>query len=93
MADALADDAAPFFVGQGGADAVGGELVVAVLPNPVVGFAAQYVDDVAGGKALADAVNAAEEFLHVFGGVEEDGRVQAVVAVAAGGDFFAEVAQ
>jgi len=36
---------------------------------------------------------AAEEFLHQQRAVEADGRVQAVVAVAAGGAFFAEVAQ
>ncbi|EKY03405.1 hypothetical protein HMPREF9120_02718 [Neisseria sp. oral taxon 020 str. F0370] len=93
QADALADDAAPFFVGQIGADAVGGEGVVAVVAYPLVGFAAQDVDDVAGGEALSGAVDAAEEFAHVFGGVEAHGRVQAVVAVAAWFNGFAEVAQ
>ena len=61
---ALADDGAPVFVGQVGADAEGGEFLMAVVPYPIVGFAAQDVDDVAGGEALADAVDAAEEFLH-----------------------------
>ena len=35
-ADALADDAAPFFVGLPAADAEGGEFVEAVAPYPVV---------------------------------------------------------
>ena len=90
---ALADDGAPVFVGQVGADAEGGEFLMAVVPYPIVGFAAQDVDDVAGGEALADAVDAAEEFLHQQRAVEADGRVQAVVAVAAGFGVFAEVAQ
>ena len=66
---------------------------MAVVPYPIVSFAAQDVDDVAGGEALADAVDAAEEFLHQQRAVEADGRVQAVVAVAAGFGVFAEVAQ
>ena len=55
-ADALADDAAPFFIGLPAADAEGGEFVVVVAPYPVVAFTAQKVGDIAGGKALSGAI-------------------------------------
>ena len=84
-ADALADDAAPFFVGLPAADAEGGEFVVAVAPYPVVAFTAQQVGDIAGGKALSGAIHATEELLYEDGTVEAYGRMQAVVAMAARG--------
>ena len=90
-ADALADDAAPFFVGLPAADAESGEFVVTVAPYPVVAFTAQQVDDIAGGKALSGAIHATEELLYEDGTVEAYGRMQAVVAMAARGGFFAEM--
>ncbi|CWN71050.1 Uncharacterised protein [Neisseria meningitidis] len=59
-ADALADDAAPFFVGQLRTDAEGRQLFVPVAAYPIVAFTAQKVGDVTGGKTLSGAVHAAE---------------------------------
>ena len=91
--DALPHHVAPIFVAQCAADAEGGQLLVAVLPHPVAVFAAQHVNHIACRKTLPDAVHTAQQLLHQLRAVKPFGRVQAVVAVAAGGRFFAEMAQ
>ena len=64
---------------------------MAVALYPVVAFTAQQVGDIAGGKALSGAIHATEELLYEDGAVKAYGRMQAVVAMAAGGGFFAEM--
>ena len=59
QADALADNAAPFFVAKRIADAESGQFIVAVARYPIIALAAQHVNHIARGKALADAIHAA----------------------------------
>ena len=84
----LAEHAAPLLLAQVGTDAECGQLVVAELGDLLGGLAAQDVHDLAGAKAdaagLLDAVDAAEHLARGVTGIPYGGRVQAVVAVAAG---------
>ena len=55
--DELAENRAPLTLGYIGADPEGRDLVVAVADHALVGLAAQNVDAIAGGVALAGAVD------------------------------------
>src|SRR6202012_3781706 len=57
------------------------------------GVAAQDVDQVAGAEALAAAVDRRQRLLRRLGAVPDPGRGDAVVAVAAGPAFLAEIAE
>ena len=66
---------------------------MSVAGNPIVCLAAQHINHIACGVLLPHAVDAAQQLLHKLGGIKADGRVLAVVAVAAGLAFFAKMAQ
>src|SRR5262245_43572882 len=79
----LSEDRAPFRRRKVLADAIGGEVVMAELPDALPLAAAQHVDDVPGAKALARAINARERLLRQLRAVKALGRLEAAVAIAA----------
>ena len=92
--DQLAQQRPPLPVVRVGADAEGGEIVVAVLKNFRGRLAAQHVDDVRGAEALTGAHDAGHQLLRRHRAVEGARRRQANVAVAAlRRRLFAEVAK
>ena len=78
-------------------DAEGGQPVVTALEHPVASLAAQHVDDIVAaiGNApgLPDPVDAGQQPARRVARVPALGRIQAVVAVAAGAAVFTEIAQ
>ena len=89
----LPEHAAPGVRIQLRADAVGGQIVVAELADLFGVGTAQHVDQVRGPEALAAAVHAAQRLARGLGRVPGLGRVEAVVAVAAGRRRLAKVGE
>ncbi len=81
--DQLADHAHPVLVALILADAVGRELVVAVILDALIERAAQHLHHIAYPEVLAHPPDAGECLLGVFGAVIALGRIEADVAVAA----------
>src|SRR4029079_4400569 len=76
-----------------GTDAEYAQIVVAPLRDPVRGLAAQYVDQVAGTKALAGAEYARQGLARRLGGIPGLRRLQAGIAIAAMCALFAEIVE
>ena len=89
----LAEHVAPRGLVELGADAEHAELLVVPAQHALVLLAAQHVDHVHGAEALPGAVDRRERLLRGDRGVPGLGRLEAVVAVAAGCGGLAEIRQ
>ncbi len=81
--DQLAEHRAPLAAVEIGADAEGGQAVMAELVDPFGPGAAQDVDQVAGAEALAGAQHGGERLARGLGAVPRLDRLAAIVALAA----------